>query len=175
MEENRYLNVGYIVKTRGLKGVVKIKSTSYFAASRYKKGNKLYLADKDGNIVTSVTANTYSNEGDFDYVSFKEFDDINQVEKFIGYSVLVNKDEIPPLPKDTYYYHELEGLTCVDENNNPFGVVLSMVDYTAQPSFKIKIDKNNKQILIPFVDFYIKKVDLENKQIVVHVIPGLID
>lgn len=175
MENSKYLTVGFIVRTRGLKGVLKIKSTSYFAKIRYQKGNKLYLYNEKDNIRIPVTAETYSNEGEFDFVSFKEYGDISLVEKYIGWAVQVNRDEIPDLPKDMFYYSDLEGLDCADENGAVFGSVLKIEDFTAQPSFRIRLIDAERTVLIPFVEFYVKKVDLENKRIIFHLIPGLIE
>lgn len=174
MEEKKYLLVGYIVRPRGLKGVVKVKSTSYFASQRYKKGNTLYLYNEQEDIRIKVTANTHVQEQGFDFVSFKEYTDINQIEKYVGYQIQVAEDEVPTLPKNTYYFYQLEGLRCFDEEGNEFGYIKKVEDFTSQTSFRILL-KNNKTILIPFVEFYVKKIDLENKKIIIHLIPGLID
>ena len=174
MEEKKYLLVGYIVRPSGLKGVVKVKSTSYFASQRYKKGNTLYLYNEQEDIRIKVTANTHVQEQGFDFVSFKEYTDINQIEKYVGYQIQVAEDEVPTLPKNTYYFYQLEGLRCFDEEGNEFGYIKKVEDFTSQTSFRILL-KNNKTILIPFVEFYVKKIDLENKKIIIHLIPGLID
>ena len=174
MEEKKYLLVGYIVRPRGLKGVVKVKSTSYFASQRYKKGNTLYLYNEQEDIRIKVTANTHVQEQGFDFVSFKEYTDINQIEKYVGYQIQVAEDEVPTLPKNTYYFYQLEGLRCFDEEGNEFGYIKKVEDFTSQTSFRILL-KNNKTVLIPFVEFYVKKIDLENKKIIIHLIPGLID
>ena len=91
--ENKFLTVGYITSTRGLKGVLRVKSTSYFAKERYKKGNLVYLYNEKDNTRISVIANTYTTDNKFDYVSFKDLEDINLVEKYIGYAIQVNRDE----------------------------------------------------------------------------------
>ena len=174
MEEKKYLLVGYIVRPRGLKGVVKVKSTSYFASQRYKKGNTLYLYNEQEDIRIKVTANTHVQEQGFDFVYFKEYNDINQIEKYVGYQIQVAEDEVPTLPKNTYYFYQLEGLRCFDEEGNEFGYIKKVEDFTSQTSFRILL-KNNKTILIPFVEFYVKKIDIENKKIIIHLIPGLID
>ena len=58
---------------------------------------------------------------------------------------------------------------------NLFGVIIKVEEFTAQPSFRIQLTNSTKTILIPFVDFYVKKIDLENQKIIFHLIPGLLD
>lgn len=174
MERNDYLNVGIIIKTRGLKGTFKIKSTSYFAKERYKKNSEIYLVNEKEEIEKKLTVKSYSNEGEFDFVTFNEISSIEEAEKYIGWYLQIKKDELPPLPKNTYYFNDLLNLSCVDEEGNIFGTVKKVEDFTSQISLRIEL-KNKKTILIPFVDFYIKKVDLENKIITIHLIPGIIE
>ena len=172
--ENKYLTLGYITSTRGLKGVLRVKSTTYFAKERYKKGNVLYLHNEKENIRIKVIADTYTTDNKFDYVSFKDLNDINLVEKYIGYSIEVNRDEIPPLKKGNYYHSDLIGLNCIDEEGNMIGEIIKIEDFTAQTTFRIKLVNKDKTILVPFVSFYVKNIDLENKTVTIHVIPGLI-
>lgn len=169
-----FLNIGIIIKTRGLKGVVKVKSTTYFANVRYKKGNKMYLVNEKTNEMIEVTVNYYSHEGEFDFVGFNEISTIDEAEKYRGWYIQVNKDEIPSLPKNTYYFSDLVGLSTIDEDNNVFGEVIKVEDFTSQISLRVQLTNSTKTILIPFVKFYIKKVDLENKKIIIHVIEGLL-
>ena len=169
-----FLNIGIIIKTRGLKGVVKVKSTTYFANLRYKKGNKLYLVNEQTNEIKEVTVNYYTHEGEFDFVGFKEITSIDEAEKLKGWYIQVNKDEIPSLPKNTYYFSDLVGLTTYDETDNAFGEVIKVEDFTSQISLRIKLLNSTKTVLIPFVKFYIKKVDLENKKIIIHLIEGML-
>lgn len=174
--ENNYLNIGYILKTRGLKGVLKVKSATHFSALRYKKGNKLYLFNQETNARIEVIVNSYSNEGEFDYVSFLDYLDINLVEKFIGWIIQVNRSEIPPLDDGNYFYCDLEGLKCYDENSKKeFGVVKKVEDFTSQISLRVQLLNTNKTILIPFVKAFCKNVDLENKTITFTLIDGMLD
>ena len=108
-----YLNLGIIIKTRGLKGVIKVKSTTYFASKRYKKGNKLFLVNEKENLKKEVTVNSFSNEGEFDYVSFNEITTLEEAEKYKGWFIQVDKNDLPPLKKGTYYFDDLVGLECI--------------------------------------------------------------
>lgn len=173
---NQFLTVGYIIKTRGLKGVVKVKSTSDFAALRYKKGNKLLLSSPNDESSIEVEVLNYYDEGGFDYVSFKNLEDINLVEKFVNWAIKVDRNNIPKLKEGTYFYCDLLGLTCVKYDDfTTFGTIIKVEDFTSQVSFRIQLNNSKKTLLIPFVKAFVKKVDLENKQIIFHLIDGMLD
>lgn len=173
--KTQYLTVGYITSTRGLKGVVRVKSTSYFASSRYRKGNPLFLFNEKENIRVPVIADTYSANGEFDYVSFETLNDINLVEKYIGWAIQVDRETLPPLPENTYYYSDLEGLECLDEEGTSFGEIVRVEDFTAQPSFRVRLHNSDRTVLIPYVEFFVRRISLETKTVTIHVIPGLLE
>lgn len=170
-----YLELGKIIKTRGLKGVVKVYSTTEFAPQRYKKGNKVYLQNEQTKETKEMTIASYSFEQGFDYVSFEGYEDINLIEPYLHYVIVVNKDELPPLPKDTYYYDDLQGCEVEEEYLGKIGVVNAVNDYNGKKSIMVKLFSNNKTIQIPFVEAFVKDVDITKKIIKVKLIKGMID
>ena len=79
---------------------------------------------------------------------------------------------LPKLEGDKFYYHEVIGFTVEDINYGKVGTITSINDNTAQALFVIKTE--NKEILIPLIDEFIKKVDRDNKLIIVDTPEGLI-
>ena len=75
-----YIRIGKVVNTHGLKGELKISSESDFDDIRYKKGNTVYLRTEEGYVPFEVA--TFRLHKGFPLVSFKDFQDINLVEKF---------------------------------------------------------------------------------------------
>ena len=65
------LQTGTIVKTVGLKGELKLKSTTFFAEQRYQEGNIVYLS-KDGKNLQKFTVVSYRSYQDFDFIYLKE-------------------------------------------------------------------------------------------------------
>jgi NAD(P)-dependent dehydrogenase (short-subunit alcohol dehydrogenase family) len=70
------LQTGTIIKTVGLKGELKLKSTTFFAEERYQKGNKVYLS-KDGKNFQKCTVLSYRFYQGFDFVILKEISSSN--------------------------------------------------------------------------------------------------
>lgn len=168
-----YLALGLILKTKGLKGEVKVKSSTDFASIRYKKKNKVYLYNEDTKDVKEVHVFSYASIQGFDYVSFDELRDINLVLPYINYQIVVKKDELPKLEKDTYYFYELIGCKVIDQNLNEIGEIIKIEEYSANKTLRIKL-QNNQDLLLPFMKNFIKKVDIENKVVNVFLIEGMI-
>jgi 16S rRNA processing protein RimM len=82
-------------------------------------------------------------------------------------------DLLPKLSGNKFYFHEVIGFTVVDANFGEVGTIVHINDKAAQPLFEI--DREGKEIFIPMIDDFIKKVDRENKTIQVETPDGLIE
>lgn len=80
---------------------------------------------------------------------------------------------LPKLKGDKFYFHEVIGFTVKDVNFGNVGIIKGINDTTSQALFEI--DRDGVEILIPLNDDFIKKVDRENKTIIVETPEGLID
>ena len=94
------------------------------------------------------------------------------VEKYIGSFVYGYKDD-ELLDADEYFYTDLIGMQVVSTEGTKIGPVTSIYDNTRHDI--LNIDHNGKNVAIPYVDAFIKDVDVEKKTIVVMLIKGLID
>lgn len=169
----QYLKVGTILKTQGLKGEVRVYSTTSFKDIRYKKGNTLYILLKNGEY-QEVKVNSFYTKGEnLDVISFKNYDSIELIEPFIGLELCALKDE-NILFDDEYFYDDLKGCTVFDEENNELGIVSSVEEFPSQETLKVT-GKNKKFFFVPFNDFFVKDVDTKNKKIVIHLIEGLVE
>jgi 16S rRNA processing protein RimM len=105
--------------------------------------------------------------------SLLEHQDINLVTTLIGEVVTVKSSEIKKPAKDEFYGHQLLGLAVFDGENNLLGEVITIEDTGFQKLLRIK-KNDDKQALIPWVDFFVKKIDLNEKKIVIETIEGLL-
>ncbi len=166
-----YLKLGTIIKTRGLNGNVKIYSTSDFAYSRYQKGNKVFLRNNEDNSIKEFEVLDYSTDGNFDYVTFKGYESIEAISPFLKHDVLIIKEEHPL--EDGFYYHDDLKSCAIYEDNKKIAEVISIEEYSSYKSLRIKFLHNNKEFLLPFIETFIKKIDIENRRIDVSLIEGM--
>jgi len=170
LKDMKRVLLGHIINVRGLKGEVKIQSSTSFPAIRYKKGNKVILVNVETKEEKEVTVISFSRVGAFDYVKFEEITDIDQANLFRGYYVEYDVDSLPTLDGG-YYYHQLLNLDVIDQNDNYIGKVKNIEEYPSSSCLRIK---GEKEFLVPFVKDFIIEVNIEKKYIKINKMEGLI-
>lgn len=166
-----YLSVGKIVNTVGLKGEVKIYITSSFSSLRFKKDSTLYYL-KDNEYLPLVVESSYKKDSNFYVVKFKEINSESAGFLFRNIEILAIKDN-DILDKNQYFYSDLVSLNVITEDNKPLGKVIKVEEFPTQITLKILY--NQKHYFVPFNDFFIKNVDLDNHTITIHYIEGLLN
>lgn len=167
-----YITLGRIVGTFGVKGEVKVYSSSHFSFARYKKNNHVYLLNEKTNGRIELTINTYKRGKSHDIISFNEYQSLNEVEHLNNYLVQISKENAT-LPNNYYHYYELMNCLVYDESDNIIGQVKTVEEYASYQTLRIQRE-NKKDILVPFVKAFIKSVDIENHKIIIHVWEGLL-
>lgn len=168
----KYVTLGKVINVRGLKGELKLYCSSDFSKERYKKGNKVSFYHEERNDRKEFTVVKYSKVGDNDYIMVEEITDVDQANLYRDYLVQVGVDTLPSLKEGSYYYHNLLGCKVYKEDGTLVGEVVKIEMYGAQELLRVK--GVNKSHLIPFVDRFLKSVDVEEKKIVIIEMVGLI-
>lgn len=169
-----YLNVGKIVNTQGLKGEVRVISQTDFPELRYKKGTTLTLF-QDKKQPIELVIKSHRKHKNFDIVSFEGHLTINDVEKYRDGILKVAKDQLTELPEDEFYYHEIIGLTVIDEETKEeIGKIKEILSPGANDVWVVQ-RKKKKDVLLPYIDSVVKLVDKENGIVEVEIPEGLID
>jgi len=159
-----YVYIGNIVNTHGIKGEVRILSSFNYKEYIFKKNFNLYI----GKNKEKQTINSYRFHKIFDMVTFYGIDNINDVLKYKGEKVYILREDIK---ENIILDEDLIGLECY--TNKYIGSVSKILNNKMQDIIVVK--NNDKEILIPKVDAFIKNIDLENKKIYINEIEGLID
>lgn len=107
-------------------------------------------------------------------VKFKEFNDINEVEQFRKCDIMVTREHAVPLEEGEYFFCDVIGAAVSEEDGTPIGTVKDVMETGANNVFVIEME-DGREVLFPSIPDCIKKIDVENKQIVAHIMPGLID
>ena len=165
-----YIKIGAIANTHGLRGTVKVKSFTDFKEERYKKGNTLYIFFKNEYIPVTVTK--VKTVKGLEYIDFKEYTHINDIEKFKGSELYIHQDNVHKIEEeDAFYYTDLIG--CEVVTDEPIGVVKDIREYP-QGEYLVINTEAKKNVLIPFLKQFIKDVDIKNKVIYISEWEGLL-
>lgn len=161
--------VGVVVGTHGLKGEVKVKSDTSFP--RFNVGSKLYL-DKDGKKI-EIKINSHRYHKGYDLITFNNIDNINNVLEYVGSKVYVDVSQLNELEDNEVYYDDLIGLDVYLTSNEKIGKILDIIEVPQGIILEIeKLDKSKS--LIPFVDEFVERIDLEENKIIITPIEGLL-
>lgn len=179
LEYNNFIAIGKIAKTIGIKGNLKIIPLTDFP-DRFYEIKKLHLYDE---VKKSFFVNP--NYGGYDfliteckvfdkYVNLK-FDNYNSIERsreLINLILMIDEEHRVKLEDGSYYFYELIDAEVFDRNEY-IGKVLSVLNYGSGDLFNIK--HKEKEVLIPFNEEFVKKIDMINKRIDVELIDGFLD
>ena len=168
--ETPLLTIGRIINTRGLQGELKIASLTDFPLLRYRKGKTVFL-EKDGQYTPLVVKEAHHQPG-FDFVQFQGFTDINLVKGWMNLYLYAPKEDLR-LKHGNYFYEDLVGSQMMNEaNRQPYGTVLAVERIANRVNLRIKkLDEST--ILIPFLDVFIREVNIDKKTILVRLIEGM--
>jgi 16S rRNA processing protein RimM len=106
-------------------------------------------------------------------IQFEDVENEADADAILGIEVYLPLKFLPKLTGDKFYYHEIIGFDIEDVNFGYVGVIEGVNDSSAQPLFEV--NSNGTDVFIPMIDDFIKKVDRENKKIIVETPEGLID
>ncbi len=147
---DKYVLIGKLVNTHGIKGEVKILSNFEYKDRVFQKNFKLYL----GNNYEEMLIHTYRYHKIFDMVTFKGITNINEVLKYKGLKVYVKRSDLH-LSENEYLYSDLINKNIV-ENNIILGKVTEIVYNNSNILLKCL---GSKVFYIPLKSHYIVKID----------------
>ena len=156
----KYIYLGKLVNTHGIKGEVRIVSDFKYKKQIFKPDFKLYIGPKK----EEVTITHYRPHKIYDMVTLKGFNNIDDVLRFKGMEIYFNRDDL----KIDYLDEELIGLEVFDLRLNKVIGTLSNIKKLPH-SEVLQID----DILIPYNNEFVKKI--EGNRITVETIGGMVD
>lgn len=160
------LQVGVITSTHGVRGEVKVFPTTDDAA-RFKKLKKALL--DDGGELEIAGVKFFKN---MVILKFKGIDDINDVQKYLKKSLYVTRADAVELKEDEYFIADLIGLCVVSDGGEELGTLSDVLQTGANDVYAVSAP-GRAELLIPAIKECILKVDLKQKKMLVHLLPGL--
>ena len=151
--------IGKLGKVRGLNGELKIIPLTDFE-DRF---DNLERVDVDGKIlqvdyVKSVGKNLI--------IRFDDYTTREGAQKLTGKLMRVDKSKAAPLAEGEYYTFDIIGLEVSELNGSKVGIVTEVLKTGSNDVFVTKSD-DGREILIPALKRVIKKIDIQNKSILI--------
>lgn len=168
-----FLNVGKIVNTHGIRGEVRVISQTDFPEERYRKGQRLTLF-RENKAPLELTVAGHRKHKNFDLLTFEGYPTINDVEPLRDGILKVSKDELSELTENEYYYHEIIGLTVIDEQARELGKIKEILSPGANDVWVVQ-RKGKKDVLIPYIESVVKQIDLDKGEVHIEIPEGLLD
>ncbi|KAB2879960.1 16S rRNA processing protein RimM [bacterium] len=171
MDDLNLYRIAKILRGHGIKGELKFTPVNKHF-DKMNTGIKLYLADRFNKVqeVQIEKIRITQTEG---IVKFKEIADRTEADKFSGGYLLIDKSDLPKLPKNEFYVEDLIGMDIVDETGRKRGVLNDIYSQSAYDIYEVLHD--GKKSLIPAVEEFVTFIDKKKRTITVHVIDGLIE
>ncbi len=164
--------VGVIASTHGLSGEVNVFPTTE-DPMRFKKLKKVRLhTQREGDIDLDVVSARFFKK--FVIVKFKQFNNINEVEKFRGCELTIDRKDAIKLEPGEYYCADLIGLTIIDEDGKELGTLSEILQTGANDVYEMTLKDSGEKVYIPAIKDCIKEIDTEGKKITIHVMDGLL-
>ncbi|MBU9714579.1 ribosome maturation factor RimM [Evansella tamaricis] len=170
-----WLNVGKIVNTHGIRGEVRVISRTDFPEERYATGNTLYVLDEKGTR-QPLQVSSWRKHKQFDLLTFEGFNNVNDVEQFKGTLLQVDPETLDDeLQEGEFYYHEIIGLNVITDDGVELGKVKEILSPGANDVWVVQRKENGKDILLPYIEEVVKEINIDKKEVIVHLMEGLLD
>lgn len=167
----QFLRVGVIASTHGLKGEVKVYPTTE-EPDRFRRLKTVILDTGKEQLLLNITGvKFFKNQV---ILKFKEFNHINEIEKYKNCDLLVTRDQALPLEDNENFIVDLMGLQVVTEGGESLGTLVDVLQTGANDVYVVETEEK-KEILLPAIPSCILDVDLEEEVMTVHVLEGLLE
>jgi len=170
MKAEEAFYIGYITKTKGLKGEVQL----YF---EYDEPELLDLdvvfAEINGKMVPFFISSYKlqpNNTGNF---FFDDVDHIDKAQPLLRKKIYIPLSKVPEREDEDFHYNDLKGYIVSDETQGELGEIIEVNEYPQQ--FVATISYRNKEVLFPLNEDMILEIDEERQTLLIDLPEGLLD
>ena len=160
-----------ITSTHGVRGEVKVFPTTD-DPQRFKKLKKVILDDGKKQLDLEIASVKFFKN--MVILKFKEFDNINDVEKFKQADLLVTRENAVKLKPGEYFIVDLIGLKGISDEGEDIGELTDVIQTGANDVYVFS-KAGVQDLLVPKIPDCVKEINLEEGTVLVHLLPGLRD
>lgn len=164
------MDVAVVAGTHGLRGDLKLRPLPT-AAPALPRLSELFLQAADGSLALHRIVQCKPHKQHL-LVRLAGLESLDAVQPLVGQTALARRADLPPLPPDEHYWHELAGLTVVDRRRGPLGRVAGLFATGAHDI--LTVDGPLGEILIPFIPPFVVNGELTAGELQVDLPDGLV-
>lgn len=162
--------VGRVLRPHGVRGEVVVQVLSD-VPGRLEPGSKV-LGSRDGKPPTPLVIEMHREHKSGAVVRFAGYDDRDRAEELRDLLLEVDRSQVPEAPEGTYYWYQLLGCRCGVDGED-LGEVVDLVEDGG--GLLLVVSDGERAVPIPFVQSFLKNVDVERGQIELDLPPGLLE
>ena len=166
----KYLEIGQIVNTFGIKGMVKVKPFTD-NIERFSNLEKIYIKNKSGQTEYKIQEVKYHKN--MVLIKFEGIENPEQADLLRNSYLIVDRETEEPLEAGRNYIVDMIGLDVFTDDNEYLGKLEDIYNTGSNDIYVVK-NELGKQVLLPAIEDVIKNIDMDNKKVIVHLIPGLV-
>lgn len=163
-----FLAVGKLRRPHGVRGEIMMEVLTDFP-ERLKRGMTLFAGPQ----YQPLRLRSLRWHGSLLLVTFEGYETPETVGEWRNQELYVTAADRPPLPDGEYYHHQILGLKVVSEEGETLGKITDILVTGANDVYVVR-PEIGKEILIPAVDDFVLRVNLERGTLTVHLAPGLL-
>ena len=167
---NKYLEIGQIVNTFGIKGEVKVNPFTE-DITKFERLDEILL--EKSKKLTPYKIENVKYHKNIVILKLKGVDNPDEAEKLRNSYIKIDREKEEPLPEGTYYIADLIGLDVYTDEGIKLGIVDDIYNHGSSDIYVVKSELG-KQILLPAIKDVLKDIDLASEKVIVHIIPGLL-
>ena len=167
--ETVYLAIGTLGRLHGINGEIVFHILTDFP-ERIKSRMRVYIGDEH----QPQRIHSRRQHGKDLLLTFEGIRSAEAAEVLRNQMVFVTGEDRPPLEEGEYYFHEVIGLQVIDEAGLPLGNIVEILATGANDVYIVRRE-SGPDLLLPAIEDVILGIDLENRQMRVHLLPGLVE
>ena len=153
-----YVSVGKVGSTYGVQGWIKILSFTE-PLTNILNYSPWFLESGSGWQLVQVT--NYKEHGKSIIVKLANYDSPEHARLLAGKLIAIPRSKLPALIAGSYYWHDLEGITVINQQGETLGKVIYLLE---TGSNDVLVVKGKKEHAIPYlINDVIISIDLTNK------------
>lgn len=162
--------VGVISSTHGVRGEVKVFPTTD-DMKRFKKLKEVILDTGREKKTLEIESVKFFKQ--LVILKFRGIDNINDIEKYKGKNLFVDREHAVRLRKDEYFIADMIGMRVTTDKGEDFGTLKEVIETGANDVYIIDT-KEHGEVLVPAIKQCILDVDIEQGMMRIHLLEGLV-